>query len=116
MDTISNRGMRKVAIGLETPSGKQLFKGFDFNGNAPLNSVLFAPYELKDANGRITITDFIPAEHLLFPEGATPWILLLRIQNWLLVLLPIFRLILTSNPLAYFLLLCLLLRELHFSC
>lgn len=71
MDTISARGLRKVGIGIVTPSGKQLLKGFDFNANAPLNGVLFAPYALDTVTGIITITDFISAEQMQFPEGAT---------------------------------------------
>lgn len=71
MDTLSHRGKRKVGIGIMTPSGKQLLNGFDFNSNAPLQTVLFAPYEVETTNGEITISDLVPAEDLHFPEGAT---------------------------------------------
>jgi hypothetical protein len=46
-------------------------KGFDFNANAPLKSVFFAPYNLDTTTGVFTITDFIPLEQLMFPQGAT---------------------------------------------
>ena len=71
LDTTSARGLRQVSVGLATPEGKQLLKGFDFNINAPLNGVLFAPYDLNTTTGVIEITDFIAAEQLQFPQGST---------------------------------------------
>lgn len=71
MDLTSARGQRQVGIGIMTLEGKQLLKGFDFNARAPLNGVLFAPYALDTATGVVEITDFIAAEQLQFPEGAT---------------------------------------------
>ena len=71
LDTTSARGQRKVAIGLATPTGKQMLQGFDFNINAPLNGVLFAPITTDLAHGSIEILDLIPAEQLQFPQGAT---------------------------------------------
>jgi hypothetical protein len=71
MDTVSVRGKRQVGIGLSGSEGKQLLKGFDFNINAPLQGVLFAPYNLDTATGVITLTQFKPGEQLLFPPGAT---------------------------------------------
>ena len=71
LDTTSARGNRTVAIGMSTPSGKIRLKGFDFNRNAPLKGVLFAPFDLEPTSGKITFTDFVSAAELLFPEGAT---------------------------------------------
>jgi hypothetical protein len=71
LDATSTRGNRQVSIGLATPEGKLLLKGFDFNINAPLNSVLFAPFDLDVATGLVNLSDFIPAEQLQFPQGAT---------------------------------------------
>ncbi|UOX34846.1 hypothetical protein LXD69_04880 [Flavobacterium sediminilitoris] len=71
LDTVSLRGQRKVSEGVSTAQGKQILKGFDFNANAPLNNVLFAPFVFESANGVISFTDFIPAEQLQFPQGAT---------------------------------------------
>jgi len=71
MDTASVRGKRRVGIGMTTPDGKQELRGFDFNANAALNSVLFAPYDLDTTTGVVSLTDFIPAEQVLFPQGAT---------------------------------------------
>lgn len=71
LDSTSKRGKRKVAIGLGTAEGKALLKGFDFNSRAHLGTVLHAPYTLDTATGVVTITDFVSAQQLLFPEGAT---------------------------------------------
>ncbi|NJM80445.1 MAG: hypothetical protein HC854_14030 [Flavobacterium sp.] len=71
LDTLSLRGQRRVSAGLATAEGKQTLKGFDFNANAPLKSVLFAPYTFDSATGTISFTDFVPAEQLQFPQGAT---------------------------------------------
>lgn len=71
MDTVSVRGKRRVSIGLATPEGKHALRGFDFNANAALNAVLFSPYELDVVTGVVTMTNFIPAEQVLFPQGST---------------------------------------------
>lgn len=71
MDTISARGQRRVSIGIGTPDGRQALRGFDFNANATLNGVLFAPYVLYTTTGVVEMTDFLPAEQVHFPQGAT---------------------------------------------
>jgi hypothetical protein len=70
-DLTSARGERKVGLGLTTTEGKLLLKGFDFNNNAQLKSVLFAPFELSMSTGAITINNFRPIEQLQFPQGST---------------------------------------------
>jgi len=71
LDTTSTRGKRQVSLGLNGADGKQHLKGFDFNTNAPLQSVLFAPYVLDAATGVITIANLITEEQLLFANGST---------------------------------------------
>ncbi len=71
LDSTSKRGKRSVSKGLNTPAGKELLKGFDFNGRANLASVLHAVYTLDTATGAITIADLVSQEQLLYPEGAT---------------------------------------------
>lgn len=71
LDTVSSRGKRRVSIGLGNDEGKQVLKGFDFNANAPLNSVLFAPHALDAMTGVTRIANLITKEQLLFPQGAT---------------------------------------------
>ncbi len=81
-DLTSARGMRRVSEGIASAEGKQHLTGFDFNSRAPFKSVLFAPYDLDTVTGTLSITDFIPAEHLAFPAGATH----VSIQNAVMVL------------------------------
>lgn len=70
-DLTSNRGERNVATGLATANGKQYLKGFDFNGDAPLDSVLLTDYSLDTANGEIELVDFSPMQHIAVPQGTT---------------------------------------------
>jgi hypothetical protein len=70
-DLVSNRGLRNVAEGITNPEGKLALKGFDFNNNAPMKSVLYAPYTLEATSGKIGIEQLIPAEQLRYPSGAT---------------------------------------------
>lgn len=71
LDTQSPRGQRLVANGLDTAMGKQMLRGFDFNINAPLRTVLEASYLVDATNGKLTFTDLIPMDQVNFPEGAT---------------------------------------------
>lgn len=70
-DVTSSRGQRNVNKGIASVDGKLQLKGFNFNSNAPLQNVLFAPFNLDIATGKISITDLIPAEQMQFPQGAT---------------------------------------------
>ena len=71
LDSTSVRGARNVAVGMTTPAGKQLLKGFNMNERADLSSVLRSPYSLDTANGEVVIADFIPKLYLLYPTSAT---------------------------------------------
>jgi hypothetical protein len=70
-DTLSLRGDRHVAMGLLTPEGKALLRGFDFNGNAKLKSILLADFQLNTATGEISIPNFNPLQQMYMPGGAT---------------------------------------------
>jgi len=70
-DSSSERGKRRVGIGLQSNEGKQLFAGFDFNEKAPLGLILHHDFSLDEATGKIEMADFIPNEYLNVPEGAT---------------------------------------------
>jgi len=70
LDTVSERGARKVGIGLATAAGKDLLKQLHFN-DTPLNTVLFAPYSVVAATGVISIPNFVPQEMLNIPANAT---------------------------------------------
>jgi hypothetical protein len=39
MDDVSDRGQRKISIGITQPEGKSLLKNFDFNKNAQLRNI-----------------------------------------------------------------------------
>ncbi|MGL2962778.1 hypothetical protein ACSVH2_03025 [Flavobacterium sp. RSB2_4_14] len=71
LDSVSIRGKRNVAEGLGNTEGKLLLKGFNFNDNAPMQSVLFATILVDTASGKVSIPDFFPMEQLRSPEGAT---------------------------------------------
>jgi hypothetical protein len=70
-DTTSARGQRTVAIGLTTQEGRTELSNFNFNQNAILSSVLLSDYTLNTATGEIEIADFVPAQDVNSPEGAT---------------------------------------------
>lgn len=70
-DTVSERGLRNVAEGITTDAGKQYLRGFDFNINAALKSVLYSPFTVATATGEVTIAQLIPAQQLRYPSGAT---------------------------------------------
>ena len=70
-DTISARGERNVSVGITTTDGKLILKGFNFNSKAPLSSILFAPFTLATASGKVEITDLNPLDMLKYPPHAT---------------------------------------------
>ena len=71
LDSTSPRGERIVSIGLATVEGKELLKGFNFNNQAIIGSILFAPISVDAATGEITLTDLNPTNDIAFPSGAT---------------------------------------------
>lgn len=70
-DLSSARGLRKVGIGIQTTDGKNALKAFDFNNNAPLDSVLYADYQVNTTTGEVTITNLNPLQDINGPGGAT---------------------------------------------
>lgn len=71
LDATSARGKRQVSQGVLTEAGKMTLKGFDFNINAPLKSVLDFPIVLDFESGKTVLEHFKPKEDLYYPEGAT---------------------------------------------
>jgi len=71
LDSTSPRGERIVSIGLATVEGKELLKGFNFNNQAIIGSILFAPISVDAATGEITLTDLNPTNDIAYPSGAT---------------------------------------------
>jgi hypothetical protein len=71
LDTINSRGNRVVAEGIQTPLGITTLKGFDFNNHALLSSLFFNSYTVNNVSGEIVLTDLIPQQDLISPQGAT---------------------------------------------
>lgn len=71
LDETNNRGERSVAEGLAAAEGKALLKGFNFNSNAVLGSILYAPYQVNIATGEVKIEQVNTSEEISCPQGAT---------------------------------------------
>jgi hypothetical protein len=71
LDSVSVRGQRTVANGLQTPEGKAILKGFDFNESGQLSEIVFIPIALDLASGTVTINDLVTEENILPPKGAS---------------------------------------------
>jgi hypothetical protein len=71
LDATSIRGARNVGVGIGTVAGKALLKGFEFNQNSLLGSILFKPYAVNTTTGVVTIAALVPATDIVFPQGAT---------------------------------------------
>jgi hypothetical protein len=70
-DLVSERGKRNVAQGLTTTEGKNALKGFNFNKEAPLETVLLTDYQLNTTTGEVTIPNVNPTQNVATPQGAT---------------------------------------------
>ncbi|MES2587709.1 MAG: hypothetical protein V4622_01940 [Bacteroidota bacterium] len=71
LDLTSVRGQRKVGVAIASATAKALIKGFEFNKNALLGSILYKPYAVNTTTGVITIPGLIPVNDVAFPTGAT---------------------------------------------
>ncbi|MFA7449149.1 MAG: hypothetical protein WCY77_12000 [Weeksellaceae bacterium] len=71
LDEANERGERNIAEGIQTAAGKALLKGFNFNSNAVLGSVLYAPYAVDGDTGEIKVEALSTQEELNYPQGAT---------------------------------------------
>ena len=71
LDTVSERGKRTVGIGIANAAGLARLKDLNFNKQAILSSVLFAPYKIDAASGTISIDNFIPKNDVTYPAGTT---------------------------------------------
>jgi len=70
-DTVSDRGLRQVSIGLGTDEGKNRLRGFEFNLKAPLSLILQHAFTLDPVTGGVSMTGLIPQRHVRRTEGAT---------------------------------------------
>jgi hypothetical protein len=71
LDEKSGHGKRNVGIGLMNPKAINLFKGFNFNIDGPLDSILKAPCVIDKVTGRITVSGLTEKGAIKFPKGAT---------------------------------------------
>jgi hypothetical protein len=71
LDTTSDRGKRVVALGIQDPAGVATLKGFDFNKEALMGSIMYKPFTVDTATGEIVIADLIPQNDVIWPQGAT---------------------------------------------
>ena len=70
-DATSARGARNVGVGIQTPEGKALLKGFNFNIKAILGSILFNPFAVDMATGVISLPNLVPVNDVNPTPGAT---------------------------------------------
>jgi hypothetical protein len=71
LDTTSTRGKRNAGVAMTLATAKALLKGFEFNKNALLGSVLYKPYAVNTTTGVITIPGLVPVNDIAWPAGAT---------------------------------------------
>jgi hypothetical protein len=71
LDEKSAHGKRNVGMALSYSKAINLFVDFNFNKDAPLASILKAPYLIDKGTGRITINRIAEKGAIKFPKGAT---------------------------------------------
>lgn len=71
LDKKSEHGKRNVGMGLLNPQAIKLFMGFNFNKDAPIDSILRVPCEVEKRTGLITISRIAEKGAIKFPKGAT---------------------------------------------
>lgn len=70
LDTISARGLRTVANGIQSPEALLKLKNFNFNKHALLHTILKKRIVADPLEGTISIAD-LSAQDIAFPAGAT---------------------------------------------
>jgi hypothetical protein len=71
LDGTSVRGLRNVGVAMALATAKAKLKGFEFNKNALIGSILYKPWAVNTTSGVITIPGLIPVNDITFPAGAT---------------------------------------------
>lgn len=71
MDTVSERGMRTPAQGLESAEGRQILEGFTFNRQVGLSQIMAVAPVVDLATGTVQVNGFNPAHMLSAPASAT---------------------------------------------
>jgi hypothetical protein len=68
-DTVSVRGARSVAVGIQDPSAQALLTGFNFNLRSTMAMVLQGEPVVDISTGTVQLTDFVPVQTLHAPPG-----------------------------------------------
>ena len=71
LDITSARGERNVGVAMASANAKALLKGFNFNDQAILGSILFNSYAVDSGTGVIDLVGLVPINDLNVPSGAT---------------------------------------------
>ena len=71
LDTVNDLGNRVVSQGIQEPAGIALLKGFDFNKEALLGSIIYKPFAVNTATGEIVVANLVPQMDVQWPQGAT---------------------------------------------
>jgi hypothetical protein len=71
LDAVNDRGKRVVSQGIQDPEGVAALKGFDFNKEALLGSILYKPFTVDPGTGEIVISNLVPQMDISWPQGAT---------------------------------------------
>ena len=71
LDSVSERGKRNVAEGLNSSASTSVLEGFDFNARATFGSVLNSIVSVDTTTGAVSIAAYNPLEQMRSPEGAT---------------------------------------------
>lgn len=81
-DTINPKGKRTLEEGMKSSLINEILVGFEGNKQRSLPKVLKTEYRHTPVERTITITNFIPLEHLDWPEDATHVHLAMATANW----------------------------------
>ncbi len=71
LDTTSARGERKVGIAMLVSGAPARLKGFNFNTEAILETILSATYTVDNKTGEIDIQGFVPMKNVVAPPATT---------------------------------------------
>ena len=71
LDSVSARGARNVAEGLNSSTSTSILEGFDFNARATFGSVLNSIVSVDTTTGTVSVAAYNPLEQMRSPEGAT---------------------------------------------
>lgn len=71
LDATSVRGKRNVGVAMANANAKALLKGFNFNKDAILGSILYNPFTVDTSTGVIELNNFIPLNDVTIAPGTT---------------------------------------------